>query len=193
MNIDHSLIAGSGGSANWDWALGLDDGNNLDADPLFVDLALGDLQLGLGSPAIDAGDSTVFGGLPAYDLGGNLRIIGANVDMGAYESLDSGNNAAAAVEDLPTFFGLQAAYPNPFNPAINLVFEIDHQRDIKMTIFDVRGRAVRTLAEGNWAAGTHTLKWNGTDTTGKQVAAGVYFARLQSDGWVSDRKLVMVK
>lgn len=87
----------------------------------------------------------------------------------------------------------RAAYPNPFNPAINLVFEIDHQRDIKMTIFDVRGRAVRTLAEGNWAAGTHTLKWNGTDTTGKQVAAGVYFARLQSDGWVSDRKLVMVK
>ncbi|MFT5783861.1 MAG: serine protease, partial [Candidatus Krumholzibacteriia bacterium] len=77
--------------------------------------------------------------------------------------------------------------------SVNLMFEIDRDRDVQMTIFDVRGRVVRNLAEGRWAAGNHVLKWNGTDDGGQQVAAGVYFVRLESGSWVSDRKLVMVK
>ncbi|MFT5234180.1 MAG: putative outer membrane repeat protein, partial [Candidatus Krumholzibacteriia bacterium] len=157
INFDHSLIAGSGGSTSWVSAIGVDGGNNLDDDPLFVDMLTGNLRLGLGSPAIDAGDSTAVG-LPAYDLDGMSRVYANNVDMGAYESLESGNNGVSAVGEVPGVFGMSSAYPNPFNPSVNLMFEIDRDRDVQMTIFDVRGRVVRNLAEGRWAAGNHVLK-----------------------------------
>jgi predicted outer membrane repeat protein len=82
--VSYSLIQGSGGSgAGWS-LLATDGGNNIDVDPLFIDGGAGNLRLGVGSPAIDAGDDTV-PNLPATDLDGNPRIAGYAVDMGAYE------------------------------------------------------------------------------------------------------------
>jgi hypothetical protein len=83
--ISYSLIRGCGGSGGgWDPSLGTDGGGNIDADPLFVNAAGGDLHLSWGSPAIDAGDNSA-PGLPGTDIDGNPRIVGATVDMGAYE------------------------------------------------------------------------------------------------------------
>jgi hypothetical protein len=107
--ISHSLVQGSGGSANWDAGFGIDGGNNLDADPLFVTpvpgpapTTLGNLRLGPGSPAINAGNNNVTNpALPATDLAGNSRTVGT-VDLGAYESnyvfaISGGNNQSAIV------------------------------------------------------------------------------------------------
>lgn len=97
--IFFSLIEHSGGSAGWNPLIGEDHGDNLDTDPMFVDeldplddqLSIGgNLRLMAGSPAIDAGANELFepGALPVVvttDLDGQARIIGAAVDMGAYE------------------------------------------------------------------------------------------------------------
>ncbi len=90
--ISYTLIQRSGGSSAWDNNLGSNGGHNLDADPLFrepIDPAdfptsAGNLRLRPGSPAIDAGDDRAASG--PQDLDGALRIQGAGVDLGAYET-----------------------------------------------------------------------------------------------------------
>jgi hypothetical protein len=86
ITIDHSLIQDSGGSGPaWDTSLGIDGGGNFDADPSFVDIGNGDYRLQTGSPAIDTGDATAFPPDVTTDLDGNPRIVGGEIDMGAYE------------------------------------------------------------------------------------------------------------
>lgn len=92
----YSLVEGSGGSSSWDNAYGADGGNNIDGNPLFVDLSAGNLQLGTGSPAIDGGNNRsvpAYGyrqlhrhDVPHYETTPALaRKSGNHVDMGAYE------------------------------------------------------------------------------------------------------------
>src|SRR5699024_9121522 len=84
--VSHSLVGASGGSgANWDGALGKDEGNNLDADPKFVNPVNGNYQLQEDSPAIDAGDDSLLAATITSDLAGMNRKLGLAVDMGAYE------------------------------------------------------------------------------------------------------------
>ncbi|MGJ8662458.1 MAG: choice-of-anchor Q domain-containing protein [Marinicella sp.] len=89
--ISHSLVALSGGSANWNSSMGIDGGNNLDIDPQFITpvnpniapTTAGDVRLMTSSPAIDAGDDSL--AIGDLDLDGEDRISGLRVDMGAYE------------------------------------------------------------------------------------------------------------
>ncbi|MFK7804222.1 MAG: choice-of-anchor Q domain-containing protein [Anaerolineae bacterium] len=90
----HSLIANSGGSgASWETILGIDNGNNLDTDPLFqlaidpmsAPTNVGDLQLQTDSPAIDAGLNVSYTSSVLTDLVGNDRIQNSIIDIGAYE------------------------------------------------------------------------------------------------------------
>ncbi|RZJ73415.1 MAG: hypothetical protein EOO45_10155, partial [Flavobacterium sp.] len=81
-----SLVAGSGGSAEWDTSYGTDSGNNIDANPQFADANNGDYSLLVASPAINAGNSSFFpDASTATDLNGNPRVFGSSIDMGAYE------------------------------------------------------------------------------------------------------------
>jgi uncharacterized delta-60 repeat protein len=95
--IFFSDVQGCGGSSAWNVACGTDYGGNIDADPLFIDAANGDLRLGLHSPAIDAGDNSAVPAEILTDLAGNPRFVdiplvldtgsGTSpiVDIGAYE------------------------------------------------------------------------------------------------------------
>jgi uncharacterized repeat protein (TIGR02543 family) len=91
--ISYSLVQGSNGSGDdWNEDLGIDLGNNLDADPLFIDppdpaaapTDEGNLRLLPDSPAIDAGNNVYVAGIET-DLDGNARIVGPHVDLGPYE------------------------------------------------------------------------------------------------------------
>lgn len=94
--VSHSLIEGSGGSgANWVGAVGTDGGNNIDRAPLFIrpidathaPTTTGNLQLGAGSPAIDAGNTLSYTNATSTttDLVGYARVQNGVIDMGAYE------------------------------------------------------------------------------------------------------------
>ncbi|MFQ5584846.1 MAG: tetratricopeptide repeat protein, partial [Calditrichia bacterium] len=75
----------------------------------------------------------------------------------------------------PNIFQLSQNYPNPFNPQTQIRFALPQQANVKLTIYDVSGRQVRTLVNENMPAGYHTAVWNGRNDNGAQVGTGVYF------------------
>ena len=83
--------------------------------------------------------------------------------------------------------------PNPSNPSAVIEFSLEKAGPAKITVFDISGRVVRALDEGNFAAGVNRVAWDGTDDFGNEVASGVYFYRLESQDFVSSKKMILMK
>jgi hypothetical protein len=88
---------------------------------------------------------------------------------------------------------LLPAYPNPFNPATTVRFELPAPQEITLRLYDLQGRLVCTLAAGNYGAGPHALPWDGTDDAGRRVASGTYVLRLEAGKTLSAGKLTLIK
>lgn len=99
---------------------------------------------------------------------------------------DAGDNAPQGT--VPTAFALHAPYPNPFNPAAALRFDVPHAAPVTLKVYDVLGREAAVLADGMRAAGSYTVTFDGRD-----LASGLYFARLTSSGFTQTQKLMLVK
>lgn len=107
----------------------------------------------------------------------NVRCLGA----GTAADADDGSL-------LPKEFKLYPPYPNPFNPTTTIAFDVPKDAQVELTVFDVQGRIVTTLLEGNLSAGTHARDW-----TCSTCAGGVYFARLRTSEFEGIQKLLLVK
>ncbi len=94
---------------------------------------------------------------------------------------------------LPAEVALGANVPNPFNPATRIDFALPQASEIDLAVFDVSGRRVATLASGPWAAGLHHVIWHGRDSSGRTVASGLYFYRLDADGRTLTRRMLLLK
>ena len=81
--------------------------------------------------------------------------------------------------------------PNPFNPKVELPFELRRSGVVEFVVFDVAGREVARLPRQNLDAGVHRARWDGTDTSGRAVASGVYFIELRT-GVTRDRTRVVL-
>ena len=93
----------------------------------------------------------------------------------------------------PAEYALSQNFPNPFNPQTTIHYALARSGPIELAIYDVNGQRVRGLVDGLQEMGEHTATWDGQDDRGKAVASGVYFCRLQADGFVDTRKLVFVR
>jgi hypothetical protein len=93
----------------------------------------------------------------------------------------------------PRTFALHHAVPNPFNPQTTIGFDLASSAHVKIDIFDVSGRLVRTLLDERRAAGRWSVRWTGDDMRGQRVASGVYFYRMQAGSFFETRKMVLLK
>jgi len=94
---------------------------------------------------------------------------------------------------LPGDFGLVRAVPNPFNPSTSIEYVLSHSANVRITVFNSMGRAVRVLAQGIQTAGRQSLAWDASDTQGRPLPAGVYFCRLETDAHSEVVKMLLLK
>ena len=94
----------------------------------------------------------------------------------------------------PVFkFELSSAFPNPFNPTVNLPFELAEDMRAQLKIYDLSGRRVATLIDGHLPAGRHTVTWHGTSDAGGVLPSGAYMVRLVAGKELAQRRLLLVK
>lgn len=94
---------------------------------------------------------------------------------------------------IPTEFSLNQNYPNPFNPSTSIVYDVPVQGLAQIHIYDVLGRSIKTLKSEFHIPGTYAVTWNGKDSNGQKVSAGVYFYRLSTDSYSKTNKMILVK
>lgn len=200
LTMDHSLIRISNlseqmevGGVDYDssdiegGALG---SGNLCRAPMFESPAWGsdgDYHLQVGSPAINSGSST---GVPAYDLEYFARPYGSDYDMGCYEYHPT------AVEEQGTVSSEQLAgnreqltiKANPVFQGTVISYQLAMKGKVTLGIYDLSGRCVRVLVDGEKEAGKYNLNFNA-----QGLSSGIYFATLNTGVYKLSRKLILMK
>ena len=97
-----------------------------------------------------------------------------------------------SASDLGLEFTLKQNQPNPFRVGTVLRFALPEARDVRLEVFDIGGRLVKSLARGRFGPGLHTLTWNGLGDRGTRLPSGVYLYRLAAGKDVAHRKLIMM-
>ena len=93
----------------------------------------------------------------------------------------------------PTAVVLSAAYPNPFNAAISVRFDMATAGAVQLGVYNLTGQPVCELAHQAFAAGSHTLTWNAVDADGRAVGSGVYLVRLVSAAGCEVRRVTLLR
>lgn len=183
VNVDESSVAGIictdiHGNAGGDWVFPIEEllgqDGNICRDPLFCDPEGGDFTLAAGSPC-----------MPDF-----------NPDCGLMGAHGLGCDAPAAVqlpEILANGIRLCPNYPNPFNPATTIRYELPVAQQTRLTIYLVDGSRVATLVDQVSAAGRQEVVWNGTDEHGRHVPSGIYFYRLEAGEFSETKRMALIR
>ena len=83
--------------------------------------------------------------------------------------------------------------PNPARGAAGVFFDLPRPGRVRLDLYDVRGRLVRTLVDDSRAAGTHLARWDGRDAAGTPAAAGIYFLRIESAGETKSGRIALLR
>jgi len=120
-------------------------------------------------------------------------FAGNDYRTSVYGEPGPGQTDAGATLPEVLHLALLGSGPNPFRGATTIGFAVPAQGSARLQVFNVTGRLVRTLVSGPIAAGHHTTVWDGRDDSGRDVAAGIYFYRLQSGEGADVRKVVRLR
>mgnify|MGYP001493107192 CR=1 FL=1 len=120
-----------------------------------------------------------------YDLSESMTftsdmMVGNGLNAYLFHSKDD--------EMIPSAYGLENVYPNPFNPSTTINYSTSNQGFVNITIYDLAGRVVKELVSENKTAGTYDVVWNADNHP-----SGMYFVRLDVNGFSQTEKIMLVK
>ncbi|MCP4547240.1 MAG: T9SS type A sorting domain-containing protein [bacterium] len=145
---------------------------NFSEDPLFCNPATGNLNIAADSPCLPPNNEC------GYLIG--CRSQGCSVPTG--------------IATPPFNMRLSQNHPNPFNPVTEINFSLQTTAQVRLGIYDVRGRLLKMLIDDEIReAGEQSVLWHGLDADGGRVSGGVYFYRLESADQVLTRKMILLK
>ena len=141
-------------------------------------------------------------------LSGGLPVAGAQVMLFDLANLRRGAVAQATTDEngqfalplaalggafaRPEGFVLGQNYPNPFNPSTIIPYELAEVTHVRLEVFNTLGQRIAKLVDGEQGAGAYRIRWNGTDASGRAVAAGVYIYRLMVGRMHQAGRMVLV-
>jgi hypothetical protein len=124
--------------------------------------------------------SVMFYAVEAVDVHGNKSIKSNEV-----------STVSTGVEQttvLPTVFALGQNYPNPFNPSTMITYDVPKTSTVHLTIYDLLGRTVAELVNGEKTQGEYHVEWNAD-----RLSSGIYYLHMETQGFVATRKLILMK
>ena len=126
-----------------------------------------------------------------------MHMIARSEDNRNIEIIDNPEEIPTDVEDdviqVPEISYLDANYPNPFNASTTLSFGVKEAGAVRLSVYNGRGRLVKTLVNDTKAPGQYQIVWDGKDEYNNAVAAGLYLIRMESDGFIQTRKALLIK
>ncbi len=152
---------------------------------------------------VEAGDLRSTLGCGPFDLAVNETVVVRYAMLGGNDLADLAINVerahsfdAVSANELiakPESYALNPNYPNPFNPTTTISYALPEQSQVKMTVFDIRGQEILTLQDDVKPPGNYEVHWNGVDDSGNPASTGVYFCRLDADGFNQTIKMVLLR
>ncbi len=109
---------------------------------------------------------------------------------GTTENSLNGGTDVEKEETLPSNYTLAQNYPNPFNPSTVISYQLSAGGMVSLKVYDVLGNEVSTLVNEFQQAGTHNAQFS---ITNSQLSSGIYFYKLQANGFVSTKKMILIK
>lgn len=108
----------------------------------------------------------------------------ASVGPGVLTAIGDDNNGV----DITDGFHLAQNYPNPFNPTTNITFALPKNSYVNLAVYDINGKLVQQLANGQYAIGEHTVTFNAAN-----LSSGIYMYRIQTASFTQIRRMVLMK
>lgn len=159
----------------------------INAQNSFNSMNMLNVQFGLGSGTVM--DSVII------KWGGGLTQVFTNVAPNKFYKIIEGGTLTEVIiglnqisTEVPGKFSLNQNYPNPFNPVTKIKFEIPKASNVKLTVFDITGKTVSTPVNGYLNAGTFE-----TDFNGSNLSSGIYFYRINAEGFTAVKKMMLIK
>jgi uncharacterized protein (TIGR02145 family) len=94
---------------------------------------------------------------------------------------------------IPNEIKLNQNYPNPFNPSTVISYQLSESSNVKIKIYDMLGREIKTLVDSFQNTGEHSVVWNGIDGIDNLVSSGIYFYQLETDKTNLQKKMILVR
>ena len=138
-----------------------------------------------------SGDNSVMVGTVGQTFVGELESNSTVLSSGFWGSVAS---VLLGVDDvIPTEFAISSAYPNPFNPTVNIDFSIPEESIVYIKIFDLLGRNIFNHEENFKAPGRYRFRWHGMKDSGASIASGIYLVAIQHKTKFYKQKITFLK
>lgn len=126
----------------------------------------------------------------SYFLANARLAIGSLAVLAQIDSTTVGISQDNAV---PQQFALHAPYPNPFNPAVNICYDLPAPAKVTVEIYNILGQPISQLLNATQAAGQYRMRWNGISANGAEAPSGVYLVRVQAGEQLKTQKLLLIR